>query len=102
MSDQNKRNIGGIVKGIINSIIKKFTSKEFRKQAIWTLFSILLALVVSAVIMIITGYNPGQAFLSLFLGAIVNFDQVLFNATPLILITRQHGTRRTRSHICRG
>lgn len=85
MSDQTKRNIGGIVKGIINSIIKKFTSKEFRKQAIWTLFSILLALVVSAVIMIITGYNPGQAFLSLFLGAIVNFDQVLFNATPLIL-----------------
>jgi simple sugar transport system permease protein len=35
--------------------------------------------------MIATGYNPGDAFSALGLGALLNFDQVLWRATPLML-----------------
>ena len=73
------------IEQFIAGLITKFTSKEFINQAIWTLGSILLALVVAAVIMLMGGYDPGQAFLWLTIGAITQFDQVLWYASPLII-----------------
>jgi len=67
------------------SIIKKFQSKDFQRDIWHTLVSIIIALGVAAIIMVATGYNPGQAFSALGLGAILNFDQVLWRATPLML-----------------
>jgi ABC-type uncharacterized transport system permease subunit len=67
------------------SLLKKVKSKEFQRDLWHTLVSILIALGVAAIIMIATGYNPGSAFSALALGAILNFDQVLWRATPLIL-----------------
>ncbi|TFH08392.1 MAG: hypothetical protein E4H14_06540 [Candidatus Thorarchaeota archaeon] len=73
------------VEQVIANLIEKFTSKAFINQAIWTVGSILLALLVAAVIMLMAGYNPGQAFLYLAVGAITNFDQVLWYSSPLII-----------------
>lgn len=73
------------VEQVIANLIEKFTSKAFINQAIWTIGSILLALVVAAVIMLMGGYNPGQAFFYLVVGAITNFDQVLWYSSPLII-----------------
>ncbi len=70
---------------VIAGLVAKFTSKEFINQVIWTIGSILLALVVAAVIMLMGGYDPGQAFLYLAVGAITNFDQVLWYSSPLII-----------------
>ena len=67
------------------NILAKLTSSNFRAQAIWALGSILLALLVSAVIMTIAGYDPGSAYYNLFMGAIGQPDRILFYATPLIL-----------------
>ena len=69
----------------VDDLISKFTSKEFIHQAVWTIGSILLALVVAAVIMLMGGYDPGQAFLWLAVGAVSQFDQVLWYASPLII-----------------
>ena len=69
----------------VGGLITKFTSDEFKHQAIWTIGSILLALVVAAVIMLMGGYDPGQAFVWLAVGAISQFDQVLWYASPLII-----------------
>jgi len=74
------------VKQIIQGLISKFTSKEFIDQAIWTIGSILLALIVAAVIMLMGGYDPGQAFVWLAVGAFSQFDQVLWYASPLIIV----------------
>jgi ABC-type uncharacterized transport system permease subunit len=71
--------------GFFQGIITKVTSREFRNQFIWSFGSVLLALVVAAVIMILGGYDPGAAFVWLAVGAISQFDQVLWYASPLIL-----------------
>lgn len=80
-SSEEKSKIGQLIYGLVT----KFTSKEFINQAVWSLGSILLALVVAAVIMLMGGYDPGQAFLWLAVGAISQFDQVLWYASPLII-----------------
>ncbi len=73
------------VKEFSKKITVKLTSKEFRNQFFWSFGSVLLALVVAGVIMLMSGYDPGQAFLYLAVGAISQFDQVLWYASPLIL-----------------
>jgi simple sugar transport system permease protein len=60
-------------------------SPAFHKQIIWSLVSIILALLVSAVIMLMAGYDPNAAFLQLAIGAFTRMDQVIWRATPLIL-----------------
>ena len=72
-------------KSRIGSLVDRVKSREFINQAVWSIGSILLALVVAAVIMIMGGYDPGTAFLYLAIGAITSFDQVLWYASPLIL-----------------
>jgi ABC-type uncharacterized transport system permease subunit len=69
----------------LRQMIAKITSQGFRNQFLWSLGSILLALVVAAVIMLMGGYDPGAAFLWLAVGAISNLDQVLWYSSPLIL-----------------
>lgn len=69
----------------LNSAAKKMQSKEFQKEIWHTLVSILIALGVAALIMYATGFNPANAFSGLALSAILNFDQVLWRATPLML-----------------
>ncbi|MHA1864706.1 MAG: ABC transporter permease [Candidatus Thorarchaeota archaeon] len=83
-SDQSSEDKSKIAK-FIDGLVTKFKSREFINQAIWTIGSILLALVVAAVIMLMGGYDPGQAFLWLVVGAISQFDQVLWYASPLII-----------------
>lgn len=51
----------------------------------WAVGSIILALLVVALIMIATGYNPIIAYSALIRGALMTPDQILWNATPLIL-----------------
>ncbi|MHA1908862.1 MAG: ABC transporter permease [Candidatus Thorarchaeota archaeon] len=65
--------------------LAKLTSRDFRIQAIWALGSIILALIASAIIMVMSGYDPGAAYYNLFMGAIGQPDRILFYATPLIL-----------------
>ena len=69
----------------IDNLVETVLSKEFRNNIIHTVVSILMALAVAAILMIATGYNPGEAFAALGLGALLNFDQVLWRATPLLL-----------------
>jgi len=71
--------------GAPQAVIAKLTDSRFQKQVIWTIASIILALLVSAVIMAIAGYDAGQAFAYLFIGALREPDRVLQFATPLIL-----------------
>ncbi|TFG29467.1 ABC transporter permease [Candidatus Thorarchaeota archaeon] len=69
----------------VSTIINKIASPQFQKTIGHTIISILMALFVAAIIMIATGYDPGSAFASLGLGALLNFDQVLWKSTPLLL-----------------
>lgn len=73
------------IDAFVSDITGKITSKEFRNQLLWSLGSVLLALVVASVIMLMGGYDPGAAFVWLAVGAISQFDQVLWYASPLIL-----------------
>jgi ABC-type uncharacterized transport system permease subunit len=63
----------------------KIMSKDFQKQALWTIGSIILALLVSGVLIALTGNDPLLAFSSLALGALGQLDLVMRYATPLIL-----------------
>ena len=74
-----------IASNMIDDTIAKLTSPEFKKTIGHTTISILMALIVAAIIMIATGYSPVDAFSALGLGALLNFDQVLWKATPLLL-----------------
>ncbi len=69
----------------ITRILRKLNDRKLRKQAMWTFGSIVLSLFVSALIMVISGYDPGAAFYYLAVGAITQPDRILFYATPLIL-----------------
>ncbi len=83
--DTNKTEDSSKIGGFLSGLKIKISSKEFRNQIYWSLGSVLLALVVAAVIMLMGGYNPGQAFLWLAVGAFSQMDQVLWYASPLIL-----------------
>ncbi|MFW9787932.1 MAG: ABC transporter permease [Candidatus Thorarchaeota archaeon] len=67
-----------------DNMIEKLSDPSFHKTAIWATGSIILALVVGALVMVMTGYNVGLGFLTLLYGAITQFDRVLFFATPLV------------------
>jgi simple sugar transport system permease protein len=69
----------------IDQLFEKLQSKEFQNNIMHTLLSILMALAVAAILMIATGYDPLSAYSALGLGALLNFDQVLWRATPLLL-----------------
>ena len=73
------------IENFFGGIVTKFTSKKFKNQIFWSLGSVLLALVVAAIIMVMGGYDPGQAFVYLAVGAISRFDQVLWYASPIII-----------------
>ncbi len=64
---------------------QKLISWNFWKTILWAGVSVLLAILVSALIMVTAGYDPGVAFSALTTGALRQFDRVLFYATPLIL-----------------
>ncbi|MBN2230940.1 MAG: ABC transporter permease [Candidatus Thorarchaeota archaeon] len=69
----------------LDQVLDKLQSREFRLTIFHTTISILMALIVAAIIMVATGYDPLRAFSALGLGALLNFDQVLWKATPLLL-----------------
>ncbi len=83
--ESEEKDIGNRISLWIKSIIARFQSKDFQREIWHTLVSIIIALGVAAIIMFATGYNPGDAFSALGLGAILNFDQVLWRSTPLML-----------------
>lgn len=72
------------IKPILNTLANLLTW-AFWKPVIWALFSVILAVIASAVIMELSGYNSYDAFTALISGALRQFDRVLFFATPLIL-----------------
>ena len=72
------------VEKVLNSVDSMMRNPAFRKQIIWTSASIVLAMLVAAIIMVLTGYNPALAYIALIRGAVVQWDRVLFYATPLI------------------
>ena len=74
----------GLIKSIVLATAKLLTW-TFWKPVVWALFSVILAVITSAVIMEISGYNSYIAFSALIIGASRQFDRVLFFATPLIL-----------------
>ncbi len=64
---------------------ERLNDREFQRRLIWTLLSIVLGLLTSAVVLAVAGYDPGRAFLALFMGAAREPDRVLQFTTPLIL-----------------
>jgi ABC-type uncharacterized transport system permease subunit len=72
------------VAGFFRRRFDKLQDPAFIKQMIWSIGSIILALLIGAVVMTLSGYDTGLAFIVLLRGAIVQFDRVLFYATPLI------------------
>ncbi|RLI57163.1 MAG: hypothetical protein DRP09_03960 [Candidatus Thorarchaeota archaeon] len=66
-------------------LIMKVQTPEMKRNVYSTLVSIVLALLVAAGIMVFTGHDPLEAYGALFLGAILQFDKTLYNATPLVL-----------------
>ena len=82
---QNEKHSSGYIRGAPAAIIAKFSDKGFQKQALWATISVILALLVSAVIMAMAGYDAGTAFTYLLVGAIREPDRVIQFATPLIL-----------------
>jgi len=93
MSDQEntsgaETDQGGFSAGLeryLLGAIAKLTSRSFRVQAVWALGSVILALLVSAIIIFVSGYDPAAAYYNLFVGALSQPDRILFYATPLIL-----------------
>ncbi len=71
------------IKPIIVAVAKLLTW-TFWKPVIWAIFSVILAVITSAVIMELSGYNSSEAFIALITGALRQFDRVLFFSTPLI------------------
>lgn len=69
---------------MIDNTTKKLNSPEFQKTIVVTLGSIVLAMLIGTLVMMMTGYNAGLAWIALIQGAVVRFDRVLFYATPLI------------------
>jgi ABC-type uncharacterized transport system permease subunit len=82
--EHDKGNAGFNPRAIYDNMIRKLGDPSFQKTAMWSIGSIGLALIVAAIVMVMTGYNVGIAFLTLLWGAITQFDRVLFFATPLI------------------
>ncbi|RDE17440.1 MAG: hypothetical protein C4K49_02810 [Candidatus Thorarchaeota archaeon] len=63
----------------------KLYTWSFWKPVMWAVISIVLSLIVSAVIMLLSGYDPLLAYRTLFYGMIIQPDYALYFATPLIL-----------------
>lgn len=69
---------------LLEGIENKISSPEFQKTVISTVGSIVLAMLIAALVMIMTGYNPLLAYVALMRAAMVQWAQVFFSATPLI------------------
>jgi simple sugar transport system permease protein len=63
----------------------KLYTWSFWKPIMWAVVSIVLSLIVSAVIMLLSGYDPLLAYSTLFYGMLIQPDYALYFATPLIL-----------------
>lgn len=66
----------------------KLTAKILKKPIASTLIAILFGFIVAAVVLVIAGYNPGQAFSALFHGIFARpkyISNVIIKATPIIL-----------------
>ncbi|MFW9910005.1 MAG: ABC transporter permease [Candidatus Thorarchaeota archaeon] len=86
MSEQNaEKTEPEFIPKYIGGVLQILLSRKFQKQVMWALGSIILALVVSAVIMLLSGYDPASAYYNLFVGAVLRPDRILYYATPLIL-----------------
>jgi simple sugar transport system permease protein len=70
---------------IIQRLRRRLPSRDYWKPLLWSLGSIILALLVSAIMMTIMGYDAILAFEYLIRGALDQPDRVLQYATPLIL-----------------
>lgn len=81
--ENQNRELNG-TEGFVRKRMSKLSDPAFQKQAIWSSGSIILALLVGAVVMTMSGYDTFLAFVVLIRSAIVQFDRVLFNATPLL------------------
>jgi len=75
---------GNFITNIISDITKKVSSPQFQKIIVVTVGSIVLAMLIGTLVMMMTGFNAGLAWIALIQGAVVRFDRVLFFATPLI------------------
>ncbi|NHJ14303.1 MAG: ABC transporter permease [Candidatus Thorarchaeota archaeon] len=84
-ADSDQETPLGRIDLFIARLVEKVKSRSFQKQLLWTFGSIVLALLVSAVIMALTGRDPLTAFRALALGALTQMDLVMRYATPLIL-----------------
>ncbi len=84
-SSDNSSDLIARIQEYYKGVIAKLTGEEFMNQFYWSIGSVLLALVVSSVIMMMAGYNPGVAFVWLTYGALTKVDQILWYASPLIL-----------------
>jgi ABC-type uncharacterized transport system permease subunit len=69
----------------LGDAFQKLITWKFWKTIVWAGVSVVLAILVSALIMVTAGYDPGVAFGALVNGATRQFDRVLFFATPLIM-----------------
>lgn len=64
---------------------KRFSENTWIRSVLFSLFSLLVALILGAIILALLGYNPLQAYGLIFQKAFKDFDQVLRRATPLFL-----------------
>ncbi|MHA1928032.1 MAG: ABC transporter permease [Candidatus Thorarchaeota archaeon] len=78
------RTVLAFLKSIPKTIGATIENPTFQKQVIATIGSIILAMLIAAIVMLMAGYNAGLGFIALIRAAIVQWDRVLFNATPLI------------------
>ncbi len=79
-----KFNLIKFIKSIPKSIMATIDNPTFQRQAIATVGSIVLAMLIAAIVMLMVGYNAGLGFIALIRSSIVQWDRVLFYATPLI------------------
>ncbi len=70
---------------VFNKVKHRLPSRDYWKPLFWSLGSIILALLVSAIMMTVMGYDAIMAFDYLIRGALDQPDRVLQYATPLIL-----------------
>ena len=66
----------------------KTTAKILKKPITSTLIAVLFGFLVAAIVLVIAGYNPGQAFGALFKGIFAKpkyISNVIIKATPIIL-----------------
>lgn len=69
----------------LRSLLKKLKKTNFLGTVVYTVCSVLVALVIGGTILLLLGYDPLEAYGLIFAKAIRDFDQVLRRATPLLM-----------------